>query len=252
LILKQVFKSSAPIRSGPDFHYPLENELLFGEIIEVTEINGEWAFCKAILDNYTGWINLKYLSDIIEVNHRVINLRSNLYEKDNLKANILFHLPLGSKLNVIKETKEWSKIKYYNKNHLCEGFVPNKDITTMNNKVLDWVSIAESLLNTPYKWGGRDSQSLDCSALIQLSLETFGVCFPRDTSQQLKVINTKSDDFYDRGSIIYWKDHVGVMTDKINFLHSNAFHMKVVLEPLIEAKSRAENLGSKIVKIIKY
>ena len=91
------------MKAGPGFKYPLENELLFGEKIEINKVTGDWFFCQSLLDGYLGWINIKYLSDVIDVNHRVINLRSNLYEKDNLKANILFHLPLGSKLNVIKE-----------------------------------------------------------------------------------------------------------------------------------------------------
>ena len=240
------------MKAGPGFKYPLENELLFGEKIEINKVTGDWFFCQSLLDGYLGWINIKYLSDVIDVNHRVINLRSNLYEKDNLKANILFHLPLGSKLNVIKETKEWSKIQYYNRNHLCEGFVPNKDIIPINNKVLDWVSIAESLLNTPYKWGGRDSQSLDCSALIQLSLETIGIYFPRNTKQQIELFKGKNDNIFNRGTLIYWDGHVGVMIDKENFLHANSFHMKVKIEPLIKVKKRAQTLGSKIAKVINF
>lgn len=240
------------MKAGPGFKYPLENELLFGEKIEINKVTGDWFFCQSLLDGYLGWINIKYLSDVIDVNHRVINLRSNLYEKDNLKANILFHLPLGSKLNVIKETKEWSKIQYYNRNHLCEGFVPNKDIIPINNKVLDWVSIAESFLNTPYKWGGRDSQSLDCSALIQLSLETIGIYFPRNTKQQIELFKGKNDNIFNRGTLIYWDGHVGVMIDKENFLHANSFHMKVKIEPLIKVKKRAQTLGSKIAKVINF
>ena len=240
------------MKAGPGFKYPLENELLFGEKIEINKVTGDWFFCQSLLDGYLGWINIKYLSDVIDVNHRVINLRSNLYEKDNLKANILFHLPLGSKLNVIKETKEWSKIQYYNRNHLCEGFVPNKDIIPINNKVLDWVSIAESLLNTPYKWGGRDSQSVDCSSLIQLSLETIGIYFPRNTKQQIELFKGKNDNIFNRGTLIYWDGHVGVMIDKENFLHANSFHMKVTIEPLIKVKKRAQTLGSKIAKVINF
>ena len=30
------------------------------------------------------------------------------------------------------------------------------------------------LINTPYKWGGRDTIGIDCSALLQLSYENYG------------------------------------------------------------------------------
>ena len=63
--------------------------------------------------------------------------------------------------------------------------MPFKHIVKINHKVNDWVKVAEQFLNVPYKWGGRDSMGIDCSALIQLSLETFGINFPRDTALQI-------------------------------------------------------------------
>ena len=84
-----------------------------------------------------------------------------------------------------------------------------------NHKVNDWVAVAEQFLNVPYRWGGRDSIGIDCSALIQLSLETYGVNFPRDTKLQIlenykkiKINNLQ------RGAIVFWEGHVGVMTDR--------------------------------------
>ena len=60
--------------------------------------------------------------------------------------------------------------------------MPFKHIVKINHKVNDWVKVAEQFLNVPYKWGGRDSMGIDCSALIQLSLETFGINFPKGHS----------------------------------------------------------------------
>ena len=49
-----------------------------------------------------------------------------------------------------------------------------------NHKVKDWVVMAEQLEGTPYRWGGRDTIGIDCSALLQLSYQTYGEMIPRN------------------------------------------------------------------------
>ena len=47
-----------------------------------------------------------------------------------------------------------------------------------------------------------------------------------------------------RGDLIFWKGHVGVMTDDRTLLHANGHHMMVVAEPLRDAVDRiASNYG---------
>ena len=237
------------MRSGPGKKHSLETELLFGEKVKIINMQDNWTLCEANLDGYLGWVETKYLSDSFEVNYRVISLRSLVYENDDLKAEVLFYIPICSKLFVTEKNYLWSKIKYICNNKISEAFVPSKDIVPINHKVFDWVSTAELFLNTPYKWGGRDSKSIDCSALIQLSLETIGVLFPRDTKDQVNFLNNQNQNNYKRGALIFWDRHVGVMVDNINIIHANAFHMKVNIEPLNDVKKRAQGSDEKIIKI---
>ena len=55
----------------------------------------------------------------------------------------------------------------------------------------------------------------------------------------------------DRGFVVFWEGHVGIMVDKLNCIHANAFHMKTVVEPLKEIISR---MGGKnpIKKIMNF
>ena len=36
-----------------------------------------------------------------------------------------------------------------------------------------------------------------------------------------------------KGDIVFWEGHVGIMIDKINCIHANAYHMKVTIENII-------------------
>ena len=64
------------------------------------------------------------------------------------------------------------------------GYIIADDIVEKGNKVSDWVVTSEKMVDTPYKWGGRDTLGLDCSALIQLSLQSAGLDVPRNSIDQ--------------------------------------------------------------------
>ena len=52
-----------------------------------------------------------------------------------------------------------------------------------------------------------------------------------------------------RGDLVFWKGHVGVMLDATRLLHANAFHMEVFAEPLDQAIARIEKSGSAVTSV---
>lgn len=249
-MIKQISTPKAQVRAKPGLEFELTNEFLFGEKVIIKNYIDNWVLCSSTHDNYTGWIEKKSLTNVFETNYRIINLRSFVYEKEDLKANTIFHLSLGSKINITSKKNVWSQISFICNNEFRNGYIPTNDIIEINKTITNWVDIAEKFINTPYKWGGRDSQGIDCSALIQLSLETTGLTFPRDTIDQFRKIKVVNNDIKDRGSLIYWDGHVGVMTNKNKILHANAFHMIVLKEPLLDVIKRSEKEGKKILKVV--
>ena len=50
----------------------------------------------------------------------------------------------------------------------------------------------------------------------------------------------------DRGDLVFWPGHVGIMSDGVMLLHANAHHMSVASEPLANAVTRIARDGGSI------
>ena len=249
-----IIKPSTPMRSEANNGSALETECLFGETVELLDNAFEWNYCKLLTDNYYGWVKKKDLGYLPVSTHRVISTRSFLYERKDAKSPCIHYLPLGAQVSVQLIKDGWAEvILCRSSNNNKFAYTPSNHIVEKGNKFQNWVSIAEKLISTPYKWGGRDSIGLDCSALLQLSIQTFGYHLPRNTIDQMAlqkeiIIDTNK---LCRGCVIFWKGHVCIMVDKLNCIHANAFHMQTKVEPLNDVLFRMKK-EYPIVKMMNF
>ena len=112
----------------------------------------------------------------------------------------------------------------------------------------DFVAVAERFLETPYLWGGRTSEGIDCSGLVQTALAAAGVAGPRDSDMMEATLGAPlplemAEAGLRRGDLVFWKGHVGIMRDARALLHANGSAMKVTSEPLAAARSRIKEKG---------
>ena len=129
------------------------------------------------------------------------------------------------------------------------GHVPAGLLLPLGKVVGDWVAAAESLIGTPYRWGGRDSVGIDCSALVQLALAAGGMAVPRNSGDQEKGIGkTVARGKLKRGDLVFWKGHVGIMVDAKTLLHANMHHAMTATEPLASAIERLEADGLPVTR----
>jgi len=99
--------------------------------------------------------------------------------------------------------------------------------------------------------GGCYISGIDCSGLIQGALISCGIKCPRDTDMQEDNLgyNVSVGDAT-TGDLIFWKGHVGILTEPNVLTHANPHHMAVFKEGLdLENKRIEESGGGKITSV---
>ena len=238
--LFQIKKPSTKVFLSPSNTSSLETECLFGEYVKIIEKYNSWALCKLHTDGYTGWIKIKDLSKRYPSTHNVIVTRTFILNNKNIKSQSLDYIPLGARVNLLETTLDWAKIDLSAIKIGKFGFVPKNDLILNPLKIKDWINIAENLIRTPYRWGGKDTFGIDCSALVQLSLQVFNINVPRNTSDQIQSKHFYKIDFVkiSRGCLIFWEGHVAIAINEDEVIHANAYHMMVVVEKLSKVLKR--------------
>jgi cell wall-associated NlpC family hydrolase len=211
-------------------------QALFGERLLAFEIRDDWVWCQLERDGYVGYIAKAFVSsDLTKPTHKVSVPSTFLYPLPDIKSQVVTNLPMNAKLQIVASDEKFSKLSNGN-------YVFTKHVLPLNQFGSDFVNIAEKFLDVPYYWGGKTAQGLDCSGLVQTSLEACGISSPRDTDMQETQLGKKlmvNDlDGLRRGDLVFWKGHVGIMTDQKMLLHANGHHMMTVKEPLAEAVTR--------------
>jgi cell wall-associated NlpC family hydrolase len=244
----EVVEPQAPLRREPRPDAPLHTEALKGERVAVYDMNAEgWAWGQLASDNYVGWLpsNALALAGAAPT-HKVAVPRTLAFPGSSIKLPPIEALPLGARL-VIVRTHDRMAITQ------SGAHVPMAHLTPVGDYEADFVAVAERFLRVPYLWGGKTALGLDCSGLVQIALSACGVLCPRDSDMQEQTLGTPiaAADLVNltRGDLVFWKGHVVIVRDRENFLHANAFHMAVAIEPIGDAITRIRGAGSEITSV---
>jgi cell wall-associated NlpC family hydrolase len=246
---REVIDAQAPLRRNPSHEAPLDTEALKGERVAVYETTGEgWCWAQLQSDGYVGWLPANALAEPgAQPTHKVSALRTLVFPSANIKQQPIDALSLGARLAIVRMDERFAVIA-------SGGFIPARHVSAIDTHENDFVSVAERFLGVPYLWGGKTSFGLDCSGLVQVSLQACGIQSLRDSDMQernagARIEMDSSLKNLQRGDLIFWKGHVAIARDNATMVHANAFHMAVAIEPVAEAVARISATGSEITSV---
>ena len=200
----QVCVALAALRRKPDANAPLDTQLLFGEMFEVDTVEGAWCHGGALRDGYTGWVSASDLTrDVTPTTHRVRALRTYVYSRPDLKSEPLHLVSMNARIAAGRREGRFVETQ-------DGGWIFADHLADADTFESDYVAVAEHFIGTPYFWG-------DFRERWQVLAPGMGL---------------------ERGDLIFWRGHVGIMTDADMLLHANAGSMAVSLETRADAEAR--------------
>lgn len=243
-MIRSCITPAATMHAQPDKDSTGISELIYGEDFAVLDIAGQWAWGYTVHDDYLGYVALTALGDRPIATHFVVSGGVMLLSAPDIKSQVLARLHMGAKL--VCGDMAGADEKSADENRAGEfiacdgGFVHAAHVAAIGDVAGDPASLAEKLIGTPYLWGGRSGDAIDCSGLVQLVYGMKGIALPRDTDMQQDVVGRALSDgeVLQRNDLVYFPGHVGIMSGSENLIHATAYCMQLIVEPLDTVAAR--------------
>lgn len=222
---------TATVYASPSTDARAISQLVHGEAFEMLDKAGGWAWGRCAHDNYVGYVRADALGPMQPPTHRITAPLTLVFANPDIKAPVTRTLPIGAQVSG-QDDDAFLRID--------AGYIHQRHVAALSNLESDPVAVAERLIGTPYRWGGRGGDGIDCSGLVQRALELAGMAAPRDSDMQRDQLGEAIDEDAPlrRGDLIFFPGHVGFMLDGAKLLHANAYWMSTVIEPLADVVNR--------------
>lgn len=244
----EVFDPIAPVRRAPSHDAALDTEALKGERVTIYDRNAEgWAWGQLQSDGYVGWLpDSALVQPRSTPTHKVTALRTFAFPGPSIKLPPVESLPFGARVEIVKSDDSFA---ITGQRH----YLPLHHVGLLDASEIDFVTVAERFVGTPYLWGGKSALGIDCSGLVQSALAAAGTSAPRDSNMQETALGNALPQSewreIKRGDLIFWKGHVAIVRDRDTIVHANAHHMATAIETTQGAIDRIKAAGSAITSI---
>ena len=213
---------------------PRDRQLNFGADLVVIDRQDGWAFVQVARDGYVGWVAEGDLTARMPaITHRVSAPATHLYPEPNMKLREIASLSVNARLSVVEIRDGFARLAQ-------GGWVPVQAIS--DGFADDPVALAESLLGTPYLWGGNSRGGIDCSGMVQAALHGCGIACPGDADLQEHAFEAVEE--MRRGDLLFWPGHVAMVCGDGRMIHATAWQMRVIHEDIASAIARIEASGN--------
>ena len=230
-----------PVRQEPSEGSEQLTQLLFSEVCEVLDRLPRWTKIRSTLDGQEGWVDFKMLSpapvSLQEVRGERLEVRGEgvvatpLAIATAMETGEELMLTLGTRLpNYAHGTFEVLGRQYII-DPACVASIEATRLLGGKAKGEDVCTIAQTLLNAPYLWGGKNAMGMDCSGFTQVVYSVFGVNLLRNAREQMTqgtlVVSLEDAqlgdlaffDHADRDPKATNISHVGLLLDNKKIIH---------------------------------
>ena len=221
--MRQIGQPIANLYAEPSETSELGSQLLFGEGFALLDTDDGWAWGYGLHDHFVGFVRKDALVAPAEATHIIASLSAPMGASAPLY--------MGSRITGMAEGDTFVT---------DGGTIAAQDIRPIADTVSDPVAVAEMFVGTPYLMGGRSAAGIDCSGLVQISLAMAGHQVQRDSDLQQASIGDELsvDASLQRGDLVFFPQHVGLMVDGEMLIHASGHNGEVCTEALADIVAR--------------
>ena len=259
-----------PVREEPAHAAEQATQLLFGEVCEVLDRHSSWTKIRSTMDGQVGWVVSKMLTPVSEEAIRLLGEKRETNGESvvatpmavvtDTKTGEQLMLTIGTRLPYYKKGTFEVLGKKYKIDPRCVYEVKG-DRSEVKGE--DVVRVAQSLLNVPYLWGGKNIMGYDCSGFTQTVYSVFGINLLRNAREQVtqgQVVGSLAEaqpgdlvffDHLDRAPEATRITHVGMLISPTEVIHcSGCVHVDKIDETGIRLANG--KLSHHLVQIKRY
>ena len=261
-----------PVRQEPSEGSEQLTQLLFGEVCEVLDRLPRWTKIRSTLDGQEGWVDFKMLTPSSSLSPITYSLPTTIVAVPMAVATAMetgeeLMLTLGTRLPNYSHGTFEVLGKQYLINPACVSTAQRStgeaDLQQSDLQRSDLATIAQSLLNAPYLWGGKNLMGIDCSGFTQVVYAAMGVNLLRNAREQMtqgELVSSLSEsltgdlaffDHADRDPKATNISHVGLLLSPTEIIHcSGCVHIDSIDEEGIHLSDGS--LTHHLVQIKRY
>ena len=184
-----------PVRQEPSESSEQLTQLLFGEVCEVLDRLPRWTKIRSTLDGQEGWVDFKMLTSASNLSPLTYHLPATVVAvpmaiATDTETSEELMLTLGTRLpNYAHGTFEALGKQYLIDPACVSQPISNspsgRPIGGTPSNSHNVCAIAQTLLNAPYLWGGKNAMGMDCSGFTQVVYATQGINLLRNAREQI-------------------------------------------------------------------
>lgn len=226
---------SVYMHTSPSVTSKVSDELLYGTRLEITKQYKDFARCTTEY-GYSGYVQKRLLSPINDmpkaIPYIVKSTFADLFSESTCKYRPVTTLPKGSIIYSEGRTgSDGRLLEVFHRGNRC--YIPQKsvcpyektdtislsEIPVMRKKICD---DALMYLGSPYRWGGKNPQGIDCSGLCFMSYFLNGITIWRDAYADSRFVHEIPPSKALQGDIIYFRGHAAIYIGDGEYVHSSA------------------------------